>query len=234
MKTPGGLMRLLVIVPQGLWVAARAIRLPEPPGPRDGQAGEGAALRVLILGDSSAAGVGGDHQDRALSGRLSARLAQTRTVRWHLWARSGLTTSAALRLLLAKDPQIFDLAVVALGVNDVKNGVHVTRWQSNYARLITVLKRQFGVRRIYASGVPPVGAFPLLPQPLKATLGDRATRFDATLAALCTREPGVEHMPFDIELDPVMMAVDGFHPGAEVYDIWAERVAAALAADPLD
>ncbi|WP_299724480.1 SGNH/GDSL hydrolase family protein [uncultured Tateyamaria sp.] len=234
MKPVTNLLRLPIILPQALWVAARAVRLPEPPGPREGQDGEGAPLRVLILGDSSAAGVGVDHQDQALSGRLVARLGHTHTVYWQLWAQSGLTTSAALRLLSEHSHQRFDLAVVALGVNDVKNGVHVTRWQSNYARLIGMLKRRFGVRRIYASGVPPMGAFPLLPQPLRGTLGDRATRFDATLVALCQREPGVVHMPFDVDLDPGMMAADGFHPGAKVYDIWAERIVAALSEDPLD
>ena len=59
---------------QALWVVARAERLPEPPGPRSGVGGDGPDLRLLILGDSSAAGVGAERQEDALSGQLAARL----------------------------------------------------------------------------------------------------------------------------------------------------------------
>ncbi|MFL4470518.1 SGNH/GDSL hydrolase family protein [Tateyamaria armeniaca] len=222
-----------LIVSQGLWVAARATRLPEAAGPRQGQSGQGTPLRLLILGDSSAAGVGVDHQDNALSGRLVARLAATHSVDWHLWARSGLTTSSALRLLAAQETRAFDIAVLALGVNDVKNGVHLRRWQTNYQRLIAVLRTRLNVRQIYASGVPPLGSFPLLPDPLRSVLGARADRFDAALGAICAGAGHAHHLAFDIPLDPQFVAADGFHPSAVLYDIWAAQVAAAIHAHPL-
>lgn len=57
---------------QGRRVRATALRLPEAAGPRTA---EGSALRLLIVGDSSAAGVGAAHQDEALAGRLAQALA---------------------------------------------------------------------------------------------------------------------------------------------------------------
>ncbi|MEL7132865.1 MAG: SGNH/GDSL hydrolase family protein [Pseudomonadota bacterium] len=224
---------LPVVGPQALWVASRALRLPEAAGPREGAGGAGLPLRVLILGDSSAAGVGVAHQDHALAGRLAAHLGQRYAVRWRLVARTGLTSSGMLRMLSAEPDGRFDVAVVALGVNDAKNGVHPTRWQANYTALLNRLKGQFGVQRIYASGVPPLGAFPLLPWPLRDVLGARAARFDALLADLCADAEGVVHLPFDLPLAPELMADDGFHPGAQVYDIWAHRVAEHVRAAPL-
>ncbi|MEM1270634.1 MAG: SGNH/GDSL hydrolase family protein, partial [Bacteroidota bacterium] len=54
-----------VLVYQGQQVKKRVLRLPEPPGDRAGVIGEGPALSVLIVGDSSGAGVGASHQDEA-------------------------------------------------------------------------------------------------------------------------------------------------------------------------
>ena len=71
--------------------------LPEPPGPREGVNGDGAPLRLLILGDSAAAGVGAATQTDALSGQLVAAISPHFQVSWRLHARTGATTSAILR-----------------------------------------------------------------------------------------------------------------------------------------
>lgn len=224
---------LPVLIPQALWVASRAMRLPEAAGDRSGAGGSGQSLRVLVLGDSSAAGVGVDQQTDALAGRLASRLQDRYSVRWTLWAKSGITTSGALRMLAAHPARDFDVAVIALGVNDTKNAVHITKWQSNYSQLIQTLQNRFGVTRIFASGVPPLGSFPVLPDPLRSVLGARAHRFDIALSKICALSEGVEHMPFDVPAGPDMMAADGFHPSARMYDLWAGRIDDALRLAPL-
>src|SRR5262245_66597574 len=72
-----------------------ALELPEPAGPRRGQVGHGACvLRLLVAGDSSAAGVGATTQRDALAWPLAERLADRLdgSVRWQLIAESGLTS----------------------------------------------------------------------------------------------------------------------------------------------
>ena len=59
---------------QGRRVRAEVPRLPEPEGERSGIAGTGAVLRVLVVGDSAAAGVGAATQAEALSGGLISSL----------------------------------------------------------------------------------------------------------------------------------------------------------------
>ena len=49
---------------QGVHTRRKTVVLPEPPGPRSGRTGSGSMLRLLIAGDSAAAGVGVDHQDQ--------------------------------------------------------------------------------------------------------------------------------------------------------------------------
>lgn len=216
------------------WVGLRTPRLPEAAGPRAGYMGIGRPLRLLIAGDSSAAGVGVTDQGAALSGRLVAALADGFAIEWRLIARSGATTAATLKRLQADltAGERFDAAVLALGVNDVIRQVRLDRWLESQRALHHRLTQALGVRFTYASGVPPMGRFPALPATLAALLGKRAARFDAALADLSPRLSGHRHLPFAPELlDSTIMASDGFHPGATAYTHWAQILAKAIRAD---
>ena len=192
------LFPLLVI--QALQVRNRALKLPEAAGPRSGVSGNGDALRLLVLGDSSAAGVGAAHQDHALLGQLVGHLSQSHTVHWQLEATTGHTTKDALHRLDGLGPKQFDIAVVALGVNDVTRAVPLRLWLARQARLIETLSTTFGVRHILLSGLPPMGEFPLLPHPLRWILGRQATRFDHHLRRTVGARPNVSVTPLEFEL----------------------------------
>ena len=212
----------------------RTPRLPEAAGPRAGRAGTDRPLRLLIAGDSSAAGVGVANQGAALSGQLAAALADDFAIEWRLIARSGATTAAVLKRLKAEIPEGtgFDAAVLALGVNDVIRQVKLDDWLESQRALHERLTGALGVDRVYASGVPPMGRFPALPGRLAALLGARAARFDAALADLSAQLRGHRHLPFAPELlDSTIMASDGFHPGAPAYTHWARTLANAIRTD---
>ena len=110
-----------VLVAQALGTQMRMPRVPEAAGERIGEVGRGPQLRLLILGDSSAAGVGVARHSEALSGHLTRTLAAkcAARVRWQLMARSGLTSARCLQWLQSEAPAPADLAVVVLGVDDV-------------------------------------------------------------------------------------------------------------------
>ena len=132
---PGGLslhtasLALKLVLAPLLIAQARATRpgapvLPEAARPREGGLGHThgpAAVRVLIAGDSSAAGVGVARQDQSVARYLSRALHQRsgRTVHWTLRARSGLTTRQAHAMLCDQRPPVADVAVRITGVNDV-------------------------------------------------------------------------------------------------------------------
>jgi len=81
------------------------------------------------------------------------------------------------------------------------------------------------------SGLPPMGQFPLLPRPLRTVLGRRAQRFDQRLQELARAWGNASYVSLEFPMDASKMASDGFHPGPEVYDAWAGRVADALQRD---
>ena len=119
---------------QGRHVRRVTPLLPEPPGPREGRQGAGPPLRLLILGDSAAAGVGAPEQADALSGQLCARLGRCFELDWKLVAQTGATTPDTLQTLASMPAERFDVVVTSLGVNDVTSGRSPKRWIAEQAR----------------------------------------------------------------------------------------------------
>lgn len=224
-----------VLIAQGLRVRQIALVMPEPEGPREGVHGVGAPLRLLICGDSSAAGVGAPHQDQALSGHLVRDLARDHALTWQVQATSGWTTAQALAHLRALPALGMDAAVVALGVNDVTRQVPLRRWRAQVRDVVEVLRARHGVSRVYWSGFPPIDQFPLLPQPLRAVIGAVARRHDDALAEMAGGVPGLvpglARVAMDLDPAKSQMAEDGFHPGPSIYAQWAGCLAARIRAD---
>ena len=214
-----------LLVPQALWTGLRIARLPEAAGPRTGEMGAGPPLRLLVLGDSSAAGVGVEHQRDALGGQLAQQLADTHRVHWQVIAKSGGTAGSTLKLLAHSPPDPCDMVVIALGVNDSKNGHSLRRWTRDYAALIALVQTRTGAREILVSAVPDLGVFPALPWPLSAIIGRRARQFETALREVAKHRPHVHHMPMTIPLRPETLASDGLHPGPQTYQVWAQGVA---------
>lgn len=207
---------------QGLGARRRALLLPEPPGDRSGIVGTGPALRLLVVGDSAAAGVGAAHQREALLGQTVALLEDQYSVAWRLEARSGATTASTLRHLEQLPRNQFDIATTSLGVNDVTSGARLGNWLSQQAALRSLLRTRFGVRHIIVAGLPPVHLFPALPQPLRWHLGLRAREFDRALQAAVTDTPDCSFIALPATGEITDMASDGFHPGPNIYARWAE------------
>ena len=219
-----------VIVPQGIWTNLRVPTLPEAAGARQRRAGEGPPLRLLIVGDSAAAGVGVLQQDDALLGQVVSRLSSRYRVEFELQAKTGFTTADILQRLDEMAPQCFDVVLTSLGVNDVLALTSRATWLARQAQLRQVLRDKFEARLLILSGLPPVHSFPALPQPLRWHLGSRATEFNEHLAAAVAAEPDSRLVNLRFEADAGMMASDGFHPGPPIYSEWAERAAQCVLA----
>jgi lysophospholipase L1-like esterase len=220
-----------LLVVQALRTRARLPVLPEPAGEREGAAGRGPALRLLIAGDSSAAGVGVAHQHEALAGTLVAELTRRvpRRVHWTLLAKSGLTSADTLALWREQSARaadtMFDVAVVVTGVNDVVDQVPSHRALAWREALANTLRNGHGVAHVVFAPLPPVHLFPGLPQPLRWVAGADARRHDRALAEwACTRND-VSRAPIELPLNRGVMAEDGFHPGAPVYRICGHAIA---------
>src|SRR6185295_3718596 len=145
-----------------------ALQLPEPPGARDGVEGEGEPrLRLLVAGDSSAAGVGADTQDDALARPIARELARrlNASIAWQLVARTGLTSEGLLQHLQREVVGPADVAVIVVGVNDLTSEVPLRRALHWRAAIVDWL-RAAEVKQVLLTSMPEMQYFPLIPQPL--------------------------------------------------------------------
>lgn len=217
-----------LLLGQGWWVRRVTPVLPEPPGERTGVSGRGPVLRLLVLGDSSAAGVGAAHQAEALLGQLVARLSRTHTVHWCLRATSGHRLKDVGDGLARQPADPADVVVLAIGVNDATGGTRLPAWRAGLVRLLGRVRAQTGARHVLVSSLPPVHHFPALPQPLRWYLGERAARLQRVLRDVVWQQTGCELVAFDMPMQRALMAEDGFHPGPLAYARWADALSGAI------
>ncbi len=224
-----------LLVAQAVGTRVRLPRLPEAEGARCGNVGggpgSGPRLRLLIAGDSSAAGVGVVTQRDALAGQLTQALAALcgARVEWRLVAKSGLTTAQTLHLLQREPAWWADVAVIVSGVNDVIEQVPTHHAVSARESLANWLRNACGVQHVVYAPLPPIHHFPGLPQPLRWVAGSDARRHNGALARWAATRADVSQVDMDMPLNPDVMARDGFHPGEPVYRYCAQSIAAHIA-----
>lgn len=229
-----------------LYAQAQSVRagvepLPEPPGPRAGREGRGGEeLRLLVVGDSSAVGVGAPHQDLALARPLARQLAQRldAVVRWTLLAQTGLTSASALAYLKASDVPSADIAIAIVGVNDITNQVPMAQALKHRGEIAVWLEAHAEVGDVLFPALPEMERFPSLPQPLAWWAGQMSQRNNRAQARWAGSwpldRPRVTHVPMDGVMRSDLMAVDGFHPGPGLYARVAEHLAEVIARDVVE
>lgn len=209
----------------------KTVVLPEPLGPRKGRNGKGQKLSLLILGDSAAAGVGVDHQDFALAGRLVDILSEKFCVVWKLEASTGVTTEQSINRMDKLSKCQFDVIVTSLGVNDVTSNVSLSRWTQLQNNLHEKCLKNLGAQLVLVTAVPPMGKFPALPQPLRWYLGKKSDQFNQSLKNCIHDKKKIKLLSIDMIDNISAMAEDGFHPGEETYKLWAKIVAEKINAE---
>jgi len=217
-----------VLLAQGRYVRRVTPKLPEPTGERHGTEGDGERLRLLIVGDSSAAGVGAETQASALSGQLASTLAQHFHLSWRLIAKAGRDVRSVLGSIDAAPQEDFDVAVVAVGVNDVTGGTSSKQWRESLGQLCERLQSKFNVQHVLLTPVPPMHAFPALPQPLRWYLGKIAASLNRSMYTLTAKSKNWECVQPEFPLTKKFMAADGFHPSQAAYSVWAEKMAKTI------
>lgn len=220
-----------LLMPLALRVRRRTLRLPEASDCREGAcAGAGTPLRVLLIGESTVAGVGVVRQQQALAGQLAEALAAglQRQVQWRACGENGITAQDACKRLL---PEALawpaDIVVLVFGVNDSTHFTPPQRWRSALQQLSTALAAN-GAELVF-SGVPPLKDFRALPWLLRQVLGLRAALLDRVLRQVAG-EHGAVYCSLDVRLAGESLAVDGYHPSAVGYRQWAEALARCIMA----
>ena len=208
-------------------MAARRHRfLPsEPPleisgtiGPEDGE-----PLTLVVLGDSSVAGVGADAAEDTLTYGVAKALSDQYRVGLHALGVSG---SRLCNVVTEQLPQVAglnpDILLVCVGTNDVIHGTTVREARRQLRMLVDGLAEVAPDARVIVSGLPPAETAVAFHRPLRDLLGLRALLFTRLYRAELTPH-GIS--VFDIAKltksafhgKQEMFSADLFHPSSAGY-----------------
>jgi len=211
------------------WVGAPTIEPPHADG-LYGALPDRRTLRLVVLGDSSAAGLGVDDAAQTPGVLLAAGLSQAQraAVSLLVLARSGARSpDLEAQVDAALAGEVPDVAVVLVGANDVTHRVRPSR---------SVRELEQAVRRLRAVGAavvvgtcPDLGTVKPIAQPLR-WVARQWSRQLAAAQTIAVVEAGGRTVSLggllgpEFHADPLLFGPDRFHPSAAGY----ARLAAAL------
>jgi lysophospholipase L1-like esterase len=199
-------------------------------------------VRLVLLGDSAALGVGVDRVGDTVGGQLAQMLAEgqgtpgarPRRVRLSsvgvVGSRSADLATQVARALLGDRP---DVAVVLIGANDA-TGLRRPAEAAAYLGAAVRRLREAGVEVVVGT-CPDLGAARALAQPLRQVAGWLGRR-TAAAQAEAVHAAGGAVVDLGAETGPVFradagtMCHDGYHPSADGYRVWAHALLPAVAA----
>lgn len=229
------IVRLGITLPAVLLLIAMTVDAqPAPPADRSLIAGSGPELTYVVLGDSTAAGVGATYE-RGIAVSTARELGATHRVTLHNLAVSGARLDDVRRLQLpAAEALRPDLVLLAAGANDV---THLTFVRSMRADLRAIVQRLRAANPnvvIVITGSPDMGAPPRVPRLLRGLAAARTRAVNRMFDA----EAGREHLFFAriaeetgprFRSDHSLFADDRFHPNDRGYATWIAVLNPAIA-----
>jgi lysophospholipase L1-like esterase len=187
-------------------------------GPEDGD-----PLTLVVLGDSSVAGVGADAAEDTLTYGVAKALSDQYRVSLHALGVSGSRLADVVGRQL---PQVHglepDMVLVCVGTNDVTHGTTLREARRQLRLLVDGLAEVAPDAKVIVSGLPPAETAVAFHRPLRDLLGLRALLF--------TRLYRAELTPHGISVFDIakltrsafhgkreMFSADRFHPSSAGY-----------------
>ncbi|MBB3213968.1 lysophospholipase L1-like esterase [Herbaspirillum sp. Sphag1AN] len=195
-------------------------------------------LEVLAIGESPVAGVGVQHQEESITGQLADALAVStqRPVAWRAFGQNGATVRETIDALLSLEikhsaddiSRPVHVLLIAFGVNDSTAFHRVQRYRKDLEDLLNLCIQRWHPVLTIVCGVPPLQAFPALPQPLRHVLGLKAAALNMVTKQIASCRKETIYVPMMPIASPEWMAADGYHPSAEGVYQWAKQLADAI------
>ncbi|MEX2622081.1 MAG: SGNH/GDSL hydrolase family protein [Egibacteraceae bacterium] len=205
--------------------------------------GDARALRLVVIGDSLAAGTGAPTVAGALptqiAERVAAELDRSVAVRGHAvsGARTADVFDTQVPLIAESEP---DAVVIVVGSNDVTHATPPWTLRSRTDDLLEATRAAAPGTPIVLAGIPLFGGADRLPLPLRWVVMAYARPLRSAQAEVVRETHGVAYV--DIAGDasprfrgvPDAMSADGYHPSPVGYAFWADAIAPAVvdAVDP--
>ncbi len=200
-------------------------KLPDAQGETSGEViGNKEIINLLVIGESTVAGVGAKNHAEGLTGQFAKYLSikTEKTVRWNALGVSGITIHRTINELIPKIPDAeFDAILIGLGGNDVFGLSSPKKWRNGLAELIGIFREKYPNATIYVTNVPMVKEFTALNNPLRYVLSRVAKMHHFNSLDLISNYENVHYYLPRSKFLPEHFS-DGIHPSAHGYEKWAE------------
>ncbi|WP_297794924.1 SGNH/GDSL hydrolase family protein [uncultured Marinobacter sp.] len=217
-----------ILLYQGKRARRNTPRLPEAQGCPSGQYGEGAPdLRFLVLGESTAAGVGVSRHEQGLASQLALQLHERtgRAIAWHTFGINGIRMAQLNRKLASMDLPEADVVLLSMGVNDTTGFTPRYQFRLQLLALRDILAPRYP-GPVYLLSLPPMHLFTALPAPLRQIMGWRARQLNRVYERLAKQAPeDFRYRSYPALTDVSLLASDGYHPSDRGYRAIAEVLA---------
>jgi lysophospholipase L1-like esterase len=182
-------------------------------------------FRLLVLGDSTAAGVGVTDPDHGLGGNLARVLAERtgRGVRWFALGQAGATSQDLRKRFLPQALEDdYDVIFLSIGANDTLAFRPRAAFLDDFRAVLTALRGRSPHARIVVANIPVFSWFTVIPNPLRWALNLHAINLADAARREVARDPGAHMSPPPPTYSTRFFARDRFHPSEEGYRDWAD------------
>jgi lysophospholipase L1-like esterase len=218
---------------QGKYVRRKIGRLPDASGETSGKFGVGninQTAKLLVIGESTAAGVGARTHESALAGQFARFLSRKigKSVEWRVIGKSGITVAETIQELVPQiPPEKFDYILVALCGNEVLRLRSPRRFRRDMLSLLNILQTRNPDATFFITNAPAIRLSPVLPHPIKFILGHLSALHDKNIREFTAPMNKILYFPQPTEVVEDFFA-DGIHPSEKGYALWSERMIETL------
>ncbi|MCS5489673.1 SGNH/GDSL hydrolase family protein [Algoriphagus limi] len=174
--------------------------------------------RILILGESTAAGMGASQPETTLAGNIF-RLFQEKYQVINL-GKNGLRAKELIPTFkedLEINPSKVEGVFLFIGANDCFRLTKPLNYKSELENIISWLKKNFSPNWIYLSAIPPVHIFPAFTPQLKYFLLRQRKFLSSEMEQIASQDSNVIYQEIRFDLTPEFFADDGIHPSDKGY-----------------
>lgn len=214
-----------VLLAQSRMLRRTIPRLPDAAFPWTGSLAGPRPVRLLVLGDSTASGVGAETQNTALPGNLARSIHDRfgRGATWDAIGRNGATARDLITDYVAEAAAgQFDLVFLTIGANDALGLRSRRAFRRDVKDIVERMRAANPSALILVSLLPRFDRFASLKNPVKWNLALHAANLDEGARTAVAGMSGVFAIPKPAPYSPDFWASDGFHPSAQGYREWVD------------
>ncbi len=230
---------LPILAIQGKRLKKRFPRLPAAKEPIGKTVGSDKEKKVLIIGESTMAGLGVEYHKDGFAGSFAKHFTKISgdSITWKVVAKSGITAGRFRERYLEKLPEEKpDLILIGLGANEVFELNSPNRWKIDFANLLIDLSERYPETNMVLLNLPPVESFPGITGLMRFTFGHLMNLIHEVSLEL---ENYFEYLTYakrriilsdwkarmPTVTDDGDFFSDGVHPNGITYKVWGMEIA---------